>query len=91
MQIQVLKSKIHRVKITRQTSLLVGSITNRENLMDAAKVWSRNEKVQVVNVNNGERLGGTYVIKGEEDRSSPSRQVCLNGPAAKKKPLLEIL
>jgi aspartate 1-decarboxylase len=78
MQIQVLKSKIHRVKITQSELHYVGSITIDEDLMDAAHLIE-NEKVQVVNVNNGERLE-TYVIKGERG----SGQVCLNGPAARK-------
>lgn len=78
MHIQVLKSKIHRVKITQAELHYVGSITIDENLMDAANLIE-NEKVQVVNVNNGERLE-TYVIKGERG----SGQICLNGPAARK-------
>lgn len=78
MHIQVLKSKIHRVKITQAELHYVGSITIDEDLMDAAQLIE-NEKVQVVNVNNGERLE-TYVIKGERG----SGQVCLNGPAARK-------
>lgn len=78
MQIQILKSKIHRVKITQAELHYVGSITIDEDLMDAAQLIE-NEKVQVVNVNNGERLE-TYVIKGERG----SGQVCLNGPAARK-------
>ncbi|WP_026950612.1 aspartate 1-decarboxylase [Algoriphagus mannitolivorans] len=78
MHIQVLKSKIHRVKITQAELHYVGSITIDEDLMDAANLIE-NEKVQVVNVNNGERLE-TYVIKGERG----SGQVCLNGPAARK-------
>jgi aspartate 1-decarboxylase len=78
MNIQVLKSKIHRVKITQAELHYVGSITIDEDLMEAANIIE-NEKVQVVNVNNGERLE-TYVIKGERG----SGQVCLNGPAARK-------
>ncbi|MDR7131564.1 MULTISPECIES: aspartate 1-decarboxylase [Algoriphagus] len=78
MQIQVLKSKIHRVKITQAELHYVGSITIDEDLMDAANLIE-NEKVQIVNVNNGERLE-TYVITGERG----SGQVCLNGPAARK-------
>ena len=78
MQIQILKSKIHRVKITQAELHYVGSITIDEELMEAAHLIE-NEKVQVVNVNNGERLE-TYVIKGERG----SGQVCLNGPAARK-------
>lgn len=78
MHIQVLKSKIHRVRITQAELHYVGSITIDEELMDAANLIE-NEKVQVVNVNNGERLE-TYVIKGTRG----SGQVCLNGPAARK-------
>ncbi|WP_194774970.1 aspartate 1-decarboxylase [Pararhodonellum marinum] len=78
MQIQILKSKIHRVKITQAELHYVGSITIDPNLMEAANIIE-NEKVQIVNVNNGERLE-TYVIKGERGSGS----VCLNGPAARK-------
>jgi aspartate 1-decarboxylase len=78
MHIQVLKSKIHRVKITQAELHYVGSITVDEDLMDAANLIE-NEKVQIVNINNGERLE-TYVIKGERG----SGTVCLNGPAARK-------
>lgn len=78
MQIQLLKSKIHRVKITQAELHYVGSITIDEDLMEAANIIE-NEKVQIVNVNNGERLE-TYVIKGERG----SGMVCLNGPAARK-------
>ncbi len=78
MLIEVLKSKIHRVKVTQAELHYVGSITIDEDLMDAANVIE-NEKVQIVNINNGERLE-TYVIKGERG----SGMVCLNGPAARK-------
>ncbi|MAN89065.1 MAG: aspartate 1-decarboxylase [Algoriphagus sp.] len=78
MQIQIMKSKIHRVKITQAELHYVGSITIDEDLMDAANLIE-NEKVQIVNVNNEERLE-TYVIKGERG----SGQICLNGPAAGK-------
>ncbi|MFW6222948.1 MAG: aspartate 1-decarboxylase, partial [Bacteroidota bacterium] len=78
MFIQILKSKIHRVRITQADLNYVGSITIDEDLMDAANLIE-NEKVQVVNVNNGERLE-TYVIKGIRG----SGEVCLNGPAARK-------
>jgi len=78
MRIEVLKSKIHRVKITQAELHYVGSITIDEALMDAANLIE-GEKVQVVNVNNGERLE-TYVIKGERN----SGMICLNGPAARK-------
>ena len=78
MYIEVLKSKIHRVKITEAELHYVGSITIDEDLMDAADLIE-NEKVQIVNINNGERLE-TYVIKGVRG----SGQICLNGPAARK-------
>jgi len=78
MRIEVLKSKIHRVKITQAELHYVGSITIDEALMDAAHLIE-GEKVQVVNINNGERLE-TYVIKGERNTGT----ICLNGPAARK-------
>lgn len=78
MLIEVLKSKIHRVTLTGANLNYIGSVTIDEDLMDAANIIA-NEKVQVVNINNGERLE-TYVIKGERG----SGQVCLNGPAARK-------
>ena len=78
MFIEVLKSKIHRVKITQAELHYVGSITLDEDLMDAANIVE-NEKVQIVNIHNGERLE-TYVIKGVRGSS----EVCLNGPAARK-------
>src|SRR4249920_877771 len=78
MQIQILKSKIHRAVITEANLNYVGSLTLDENLMDAANLIE-NEKVQVVNVNNGERLE-TYVIKGARG----SGILCLNGQAARK-------
>ncbi|MFS8615469.1 MAG: aspartate 1-decarboxylase [Solitalea sp.] len=78
MLIQVFKSKIHRVRVTQAELNYVGSITLDEELMEAANLIA-NEKVQVVNINNGERFE-TYVIKGERG----SGMVCLNGPAARK-------
>jgi aspartate 1-decarboxylase len=78
MQIEILKSKIHRAVITEANLHYVGSLTLDEDLMDAAN-FIENEKVQVVNVNNGERLE-TYLIKGKRG----SGTVCLNGPAARK-------
>lgn len=78
MTIEFLKSKIHRVTLTEANLNYVGSITIDETLMEAAHLIE-NEKVQVLNVNNGERLE-TYVIKGEKD----SGVICLNGPAARK-------
>src|SRR5687768_18541213 len=78
MNIAVLKSKVHRATITEANLHYVGSLTLDENLMEAANIIE-NEKVQVVNINNGERLD-TYVIKGKRG----SGVVCLNGPAARK-------
>jgi aspartate 1-decarboxylase len=78
MWIEVVKSKIHKVSVTEANLQYVGSITIDEDLMDAANIIE-NEKVQVVNINNGERLE-TYVIKGERG----SGDLCLNGPAARK-------
>ncbi|MEN9332686.1 MAG: hypothetical protein RLZZ94_1776 [Bacteroidota bacterium] len=78
MTIQVLKSKIHRAKITQAELHYVGSITLDQDLMDAANLIE-GEKVHVLNINNGERLE-TYVITGKRG----SGQVCINGPAARK-------
>jgi aspartate 1-decarboxylase len=78
MNIQVVKSKIHRVRVTQAELDYVGSITIDEDLMDAANMIE-NEKVQIVNVNNGERFE-TYIIKGERN----SGVICLNGPAARR-------
>lgn len=78
MQIEVFKSKVHRAVVTEANLNYVGSITIDEDLMDAANIIE-NEKVQVVNINNGERLE-TYVIKGKRG----SGVCCLNGPAARK-------
>lgn len=78
MQIEVVKSKIHRVKITHADLNYIGSITIDESLMEASNIVE-GEKVQVVNINNGERLE-TYAIKGAKD----SGEVCMNGPAARK-------
>lgn len=78
MLIEVLKSKIHRVKITDANLDYIGSITIDEDLMDAAGLIE-GEKVQVLNINNGERIE-TYVIKGKRG----SGEICLNGPAARK-------
>ncbi len=85
MYIELLKSKIHRVKITQAELHYVGSITIDEDLMDAANIVE-NEKVQIVNINNGERLE-TYVITGERG----SGQICLNGPAARKAQVGDII
>jgi aspartate 1-decarboxylase len=78
MQIEVLKSKIHRVTVTGAELDYIGSITIDRTLMDAANILA-GEKVQVVNVNNGERLE-TYVIEG----AANSGEITLNGPAARK-------
>ena len=78
MLIEVLKSKIHKVSITGANLHYVGSITIDEDLMDAANLIE-NEKVHVLNLNNGERLE-TYVIKGKRG----SGDICLNGAAARK-------
>ena len=78
MQIEILKSKIHRVVITEANLNYVGSLTIDEALMEAANMIE-NEKIQVVNVNNGERIE-TYIIKGKRG----SGVICLNGPAARR-------
>ncbi|MBO7522623.1 MAG: aspartate 1-decarboxylase [Bacteroidales bacterium] len=78
MMIEVLKSKIHRVTVTDANLNYVGSITIDEDLMDAANLIVH-EKVEVLNINNGERFE-TYVIKGERG----SGMICLNGAAARK-------
>nr|MBC7612327.1 aspartate 1-decarboxylase [Pseudopedobacter sp.] len=77
MIIEVLKSKIHRVKVTQSELNYVGSITIDEDLIDAANMIP-NEKVQVVNNNNGARFE-TYIIKGERG----SGTICLNGSCAR--------
>jgi aspartate 1-decarboxylase len=78
MHIQILKSKIHRVKVTQAELHYVGSITIDEDLLDAANMIE-NEKVQIVNINNGERFE-TYIIKGDRGTGT----ICLNGPAARR-------
>lgn len=77
MQIEVLKSKIHRAVLTDANLHYVGSCTIDENLLDAANMIP-NEKITIVNVNNGARLD-TYIIKGERG----SGIVALNGPSAR--------
>lgn len=77
MQIEVMKSKIHRVTVTQADLNYIGSITIDEELLEAANILP-NEKVAIVNNNNGARLE-TYVIKGERG----SGVVCLNGAAAR--------
>jgi len=78
MEIQVLKSKIHRVKVTGADLNYIGSITIDESLLDASNIIE-GEKVAIVNINNGERFE-TYAIKGEKN----SGTITLNGPAARK-------
>ena len=78
MTIELVKSKIHRAKVTEANVDYIGSLTVDEDLMDASNLIE-NEKVQVVNVNNGERLE-TYLIKGARG----SGIICLNGAAARK-------
>lgn len=78
MQIEVVKSKIHRVTVTEANLNYIGSITIDEDLMDAANIIA-NERVYIVDNNNGERFD-TYVIKGERG----SGVICLNGAAARK-------
>lgn len=77
MLIEVLKSKIHRVRITEANLHYIGSITIDEALMEAANLLEH-EKVQVVDIENGSRLE-TYVIKGTRG----SGMICMNGPAAR--------
>ncbi len=77
MQLNMLKSKIHRATVTQADLNYVGSITIDEKLMEAANIYEY-EKVQIVDINNGSRFE-TYAIKGEKD----SGIICLNGPAAR--------
>ncbi|MDR1005354.1 MAG: aspartate 1-decarboxylase [Bacteroidales bacterium] len=77
MRLEVLKSKIHRVSVTEADLSYIGSITIDEELMNAAEIIE-NERVYVVNINNGERFD-TYAIKGERG----SGKICLNGAAAR--------
>lgn len=85
MNIEVIKSKIHRVTVTDANLNYIGSITIDEDLMDAANLIA-GEKVQVININNGERLE-TYVIKGKRG----SGEICMNGPAARKVAIGDII
>ena len=78
MQVEILKSKIHRVRITEGNLHYIGSITIDEDLMEAANIIE-NEKVQVLDIDNGERLE-TYVIRGTRG----SGMICMNGPAARR-------
>jgi aspartate 1-decarboxylase len=85
MLIQVVKSKIHRVRVTQADLNYIGSITIDEALMEASNLLE-GERVQIVNINNGERFE-TYVIKG--DRKSGT--ICLNGPAARRVAMGDII
>jgi aspartate 1-decarboxylase len=85
MLIQVVKSKIHRVKVTQADLNYIGSITIDEELMEAANLLE-GERVQIVNINNGERFE-TYVIKGERKTGT----ICLNGPAARRVAMGDII
>lgn len=85
MQIEVVKSKIHRVKVTGADLNYIGSITIDENLMDAANIV-KGEKVQIVNNNNGERLE-TYAIPGPRN----SGEITLNGAASRKVAVGDVL
>jgi aspartate 1-decarboxylase len=78
MFIEVFKSKIHRATVTEANLNYTGSITIDRTLMEAAEMLPH-QKVQIVNINNGERFE-TYVIEGKRD----SGVICLNGPAARK-------
>jgi aspartate 1-decarboxylase len=85
MFIEVCKSKIHRVTVTGADLQYVGSITIDEDLMNAANLIE-NEKVQIVNINNGERFE-TYIIRGERNTGD----IILNGPAARKVAIGDII
>ena len=85
MLVEVLKSKIHRVRVTQAELHYVGSITIDADLLDAAQMIA-GQRVQIVNINNGERFE-TYTIRGERG----SGQICLNGPAARKVQVGDIL
>ena len=85
MNVEIVKSKIHRVKVTGADLNYIGSITIDKDLMDAAKILE-GEKIQVVNNNNGERFI-TYVIPG----SKGSGEITVNGAAARKVSVGDIL
>ena len=85
MQVHVLKSKIHRVRVTEADLNYIGSITIDEDLMEASNIIE-GEKVQIVNINNGESIE-TYVIKGVRG----SGGICLNGPAARRVAVNDII
>lgn len=77
MLVEVLKSKIHRVRVTESNLNYIGSITIDEDLMEGANILA-NEKVSIVNNNNGQRFD-TYVIRGERGTGT----ICINGAAAR--------
>lgn len=85
MLIETVKSKIHNVTVTGADLNYVGSITIDEDLMDAANIIE-NEKVHVLNKNNGDRLE-TYVIKGRRG----SGEICMNGPAARRTAIGDVI
>ncbi|MCJ8289827.1 MAG: aspartate 1-decarboxylase [Crocinitomicaceae bacterium] len=85
MFVTVVKSKIHRVKVTQADLNYIGSITIDEELLRASNIIE-GERVQIVNVNNGERIE-TYAIKGE----AKSGTICLNGPAARRVAVNDII
>lgn len=85
MLIQVVKSKIHRVRVTEADLNYIGSITIDEALMEASNIIE-GERVQIVNVNNGERFE-TYVIRGDRGTGT----ICLNGPAARRVAVNDII
>jgi aspartate 1-decarboxylase len=85
MLVEILKSKLHRVRVTQAELHYVGSITIDEDLLEAADMIA-GQRVQIVNINNGERFE-TYIIKGARG----SGQICLNGPAARKVQLGDVL
>ncbi len=85
MMIEILKSKIHNVSVTGADLNYVGSVTIDEDLMDAAGLFEH-EKVHVLNRNNGDRLE-TYVIKGRRG----SGEICLNGPAARRAAIGDVI
>lgn len=85
MLIEVVKSKIHRVRVTQAELNYVGSVTIDRVLMEAANLLE-GEKVQIVNINNGERIE-TYVIAGDANTGT----ICLNGPAARKVQMGDLL
>jgi aspartate 1-decarboxylase len=78
MLVEVMKSKIHRVTVTEADLNYIGSVTIDPDLIEASNLIE-GEKVQIVNINNGERLE-TYVIEGKRS----SGEICLNGPAARR-------